>query len=140
MTLNIGCISGCVLAKSSDRALFDAPKEIIQQEAFFVQGSFTRNSHASSAYLSGLLQGINILANRLFGPPPRTATYVCNWEIDIGDVKGRLPITDCRVFLASTDAFSINFADPLDSPAPAFALPVDHDSKESLIHHRTALN
>lgn len=76
-----------------------------------------------------VLPGINIIANRLFGPPPRTSTYVCIWEIQIGDVKGRLSIVEGRIILASVNAFGMNFTDPLDAPAPVFALPIDPDSK-----------
>lgn len=73
--------------------------------------------------------GINILANRLFGPMPRTSTYVCIWELNIGAIKGRMPIVDGKIILACLDAFIINFSDPLDAPAPDFALPVDPDSE-----------
>ncbi|KAI8344725.1 hypothetical protein BC941DRAFT_508242 [Chlamydoabsidia padenii] len=36
------------------------------------------------------VDGINLHAHRLFGPLPETATYLCHWEFDIGNVKGEI--------------------------------------------------
>jgi len=63
----------------------------------------------------------------LFGPQPRTSTYVCIWEISLGDVKGVVSALDIRVALSAFDAFSINYRDYLNSPAAEFAVPLDPD-------------
>ena len=129
MTLNVGHISGHVLPEYSDNALFTSPKKLLRDEVLFIEGRSLVHSCPRPCFPKFLLSGINIIANRLFGPPPRTSTYVCIWELDLGRVKGKVPIMDGRVILSSAAAFSLNFTDPLDAPAPDFALPLDPDSK-----------
>ena len=64
--------------------------------------------------------GIDIIANRLFGPPPRTVTYVCIWEIDIGHVRAIASANDGALVMAAIRAFLLNFADPFNAPAAEF--------------------
>lgn len=71
--------------------------------------------------------GIDILADRLFGPQPQAAAYVCFWEINLGAVKGVLSASRTRTLQSALDAFIINYKDPFNAPAVEFVLPSDHD-------------
>lgn len=72
--------------------------------------------------------GLDITAHRLFGPQPRTATYVCIWEISLGAVKLLLSASGGRVLVAAGNAFRLNFADLPNAPAADYLPAVDPDS------------
>ncbi|CAE6424846.1 unnamed protein product [Rhizoctonia solani] len=69
------------------------------------------------------VEGIDITANRLFGPQPEVATYLCIWEILLGEISGRLSISSVVGILAAARAFRINFADDFNAPSTDFAPP-----------------
>ncbi|CAE6416310.1 unnamed protein product [Rhizoctonia solani] len=69
------------------------------------------------------VEGIDITANRLFGPQPEVATYLCIWEILLGEICGRLSISSVVGILAAARAFRINFADDFNAPSSDFAPP-----------------
>lgn len=71
--------------------------------------------------------GIDISAYRLFGPQPRTATYVCTWEIQLGQVRTVLSASDARILAAVGNAFRVNFADLFNAPSADFLPRVDPD-------------
>jgi hypothetical protein len=71
--------------------------------------------------------GVDILANRLFGPQPLGAAYVCFWEINVGSVKGAFSASHVRTLRSALDAFAVNYKDPMNAPAAEFALPVAPD-------------
>ena len=73
--------------------------------------------------------GIDILADRLFGPQPHASTYVCFWELNFGAMKGLLSAPQGRTLQSAIDAFTMNFKDPINAPAAEFALPLDPDGK-----------
>ena len=73
--------------------------------------------------------GIDILADRLFGPQPQAATYVCFWELNLGAVKGLLSAPQGRTLQSAIDSFTMNFKDPINAPAAEFALPLDPDGR-----------
>lgn len=74
-----------------------------------------------------LLQGIDITANRLFGPQPEVATYLCIWEILLGEISGQLSIASVVGIMAAVRAFRINFADDFNAPSTDFAPPLMPD-------------
>jgi hypothetical protein len=74
-----------------------------------------------------LVAGIDITAHRLFGPTPRTRTYVCVWEVALGQVKVLLSPLESRMMLAAIDAFRIHYADTANAPANEFSIPLDPD-------------
>ncbi|KAI0743929.1 hypothetical protein C8Q80DRAFT_1355680 [Daedaleopsis nitida] len=74
-----------------------------------------------------VIDGINITANRLFGHRPATATYVCIWEIHLGDIKAAINAYDARLLSAVGSSFALNFSDPLNAPAKEYAIPSDPD-------------
>ncbi|CAE6438798.1 unnamed protein product [Rhizoctonia solani] len=70
-----------------------------------------------------LVEGIDITANRLFGPQPEVATYLCIWEILLGEVSGQLSVASVVGIMAAARAFRINFADDFNAPSTDFAPP-----------------
>lgn len=76
---------------------------------------------------SQLVIGLDITTNRLFGPSPRTRTYVCVWEIAMGHVKTLTTPLESRALLAVVDAFRIHFTDISNAPADEFSVPLDPD-------------
>ncbi|KAI5286056.1 hypothetical protein KEM54_000096, partial [Ascosphaera aggregata] len=34
------------------------------------------------------IDGVSVYGHRIFGPPPNEETYVCNWDLNIGDIDG----------------------------------------------------
>lgn len=76
---------------------------------------------------SPLALGIEITTNRLFGPPPRTRTYVCLWEIALGHVKTFATPLESRALFAIFDAFLFHFTDIANAPANEFTVPLDPD-------------
>lgn len=74
-----------------------------------------------------LIDGVDITANRLFGPPARTLTYVCIWEISVGAVKALLSVPDAAIIAAAGQGFRLNFADTLNAPAAEYLPPEPPD-------------
>ncbi|KAI0342100.1 hypothetical protein BDW22DRAFT_1358216 [Trametopsis cervina] len=74
-----------------------------------------------------MIDGLDIVAHRLFGPLPRTATYFCIWEFHVCNVAGHLTALDARTLAASGRQFGLNFTDPLNAPAPEYEIPTDPD-------------
>ncbi|CAO3600899.1 unnamed protein product [Absidia cylindrospora] len=62
-----------------------------------------KNARDPGNYL--YIDGANIHAHRLFGPHPATSTYLCHWELDVGNVKGELKPS----FLMGLSSFSKTF-------------------------------
>ncbi|KAL6305048.1 hypothetical protein BKA93DRAFT_731948 [Sparassis latifolia] len=88
--------------------------------------SFSSNpSNSNEAFV---IDEIDIVANRLFGPRPRTSTYVCVWEIHVGHIRGLLSAYEGRLLSAAGTSFGLNFTDVLNAPAKEFALPLDPDA------------
>jgi len=71
--------------------------------------------------------GLDIVANRLFGPQPRTAVYVCIWELSVGDVRVSVSANQAAILAAAGNAFSCNFVDVVNAPARDFAVVLDPD-------------
>ncbi|KAG1839020.1 hypothetical protein DFJ58DRAFT_813100 [Suillus subalutaceus] len=106
-SLNLNAIKGSVLDACSEHAFFAQAHQRYED--------------------SFLIDGLNITANRLFGPQPRTRTYICVWEIAIGPVKALLTSHDARILLASMNAVRLNYTDLANAPATEFGVPVDPD-------------
>lgn len=71
--------------------------------------------------------GVDVIAHRLFGPLPRTTTYLCIWEFHIGRFVGRMTALEARAFMASGRQFGFTFSDPLNAPAAEYDVPSDPD-------------
>jgi len=72
------------------------------------------------------VEGIELKANRLFGPQPRAETYLCLWEAVVPRITCSLSIPFVATLQAVADCVQYNFADldnaPLKKYQPA-ALP-----------------
>ncbi|KAH9083360.1 hypothetical protein EDB83DRAFT_2538792 [Lactarius deliciosus] len=108
LNLNTGTIYGEVESDYTERSLFTRSQWYPSSEVF-------------------VIEGIDILADRLFGPPPQASTYVCFWELNFGAMKGLLSAPQGRTLQSAIDAFTMNFKDPINAPAAEFALPSDPD-------------
>ncbi|KAH9041126.1 hypothetical protein EDB84DRAFT_1436665 [Lactarius hengduanensis] len=108
LNLNTGTIYGEVESDYTERSIFTRCQWYPSSEVF-------------------VIEGIDILADRLFGPPPQAATYVCFWELNFGAMKGLLSAPQGRTLQSAIDAFTMNFKDPINAPAAEFALPSDPD-------------
>ncbi|GJJ06705.1 hypothetical protein Clacol_000901 [Clathrus columnatus] len=73
------------------------------------------------------LDGLNIVAHRLFGPQPRTATYLCLWEFYIQGLMGSISLTELQGLLSAMTSFRLNFVDAVNAPAAELTLPSDPD-------------
>ncbi|KAF5393264.1 hypothetical protein D9757_000624 [Collybiopsis confluens] len=98
MTLNMGTICGSFEEHFPESLVYPDFKSKKSQDAL-------------------VLDGIDIVANRLFGPVPRTITYACLWEICLGSVKASLSASQAAVLQAAGRTFGINFTDPLNALA-----------------------
>ncbi|BGP16903.1 Macrophage colony-stimulating factor 1 receptor [Rhodosporidiobolus nylandii] len=74
------------------------------------------------------VQGLEIGANRLFGPQPRTATYYCVWSIYVGSVVGSVPPHFLQALSRVGTAFGTTFSDDDNSLIPDFSVPLDPDA------------
>ncbi|KAK7053326.1 Macrophage colony-stimulating factor 1 receptor [Paramarasmius palmivorus] len=100
MTLNIDTISGNIEPDFPEKVAF-LPR---RKSTFVLDGT-------------DVPSGVDITANRLFGPPPRNLTYVCIWEIFLGRLNACLSASDAFILAAAGNAFRVNFADVLNAPA-----------------------
>jgi len=62
------------------------------------------------------VEGIELKANRLFGPQPRAETYLCLWEAAIPRITGSLTMSFVVTLQAVANAVSYNFADLDNAP------------------------
>ncbi|KAI0633565.1 hypothetical protein C8Q77DRAFT_1157760 [Trametes polyzona] len=74
-----------------------------------------------------VIDGLDVIAHRLFGPRPATSTYVCIWEIRAGNVKAAINPYEAALLSSAGAAFGLNFSDPLNAPAKDYAIPSDPD-------------
>lgn len=102
MTLNVHPISVSFADHYSDKQ--------------FWKGAEDRRSRKEVLNISEL----DIVANRLFGPKPHAATYVCMWEIIIGDVQGVLSPKQVGKLMTVLHTFGVNFKDEANAPAQEF--------------------
>jgi len=62
------------------------------------------------------LEGIELKANRLFGPQPRAETYLCLWEAVVPRVTCSLSIPFVATLQAVAESVQYNFADLDNAP------------------------
>jgi len=110
MSLNAEPISGSIVDDFPDISLKPNPQSRYGRESLFIDG-------------------VDIVANRLFGPQPKTSTYLCIWEIHVGRVKSCLSTPQANAVLAALKSFDFGFDDVLDAPAEEVSLPLDPDGE-----------
>ncbi|KAF9955541.1 hypothetical protein BGZ72_003630 [Mortierella alpina] len=65
--------------------------------------------------------GISIYAHRLFGPLPKTTTYVANWKLDIGSIYGQIKPSFLLGVSSFAKAFAYNLKDGDNAFPPEYA-------------------
>ncbi len=73
------------------------------------------------------IDGLELFGHRLFGLPPTEPTYICNWDFDVGSVKGECSIDFLRCFAMSLRCFGLTF-DDAENALPPLNPPVIHDA------------
>jgi len=65
-------------------------------------------------------EGIELKANRLFGPQPRAETYLCLWEAVVPRITGYISVSFANTLKAVLMAVAHNFGDSENAPADDF--------------------
>lgn len=126
MSLNLDPISGSV-ENGCPEELFLGSGFRSTKESFMVDGAnFISSDHK---FMYNAAPGIDVTANRLFGPQPRTSTYFCMWEICLGHVKAVLSASEWRLIAAAGNTFRLNFVDMQNAPAAQYTIPIDPDGE-----------
>lgn len=125
MTLNIGTLSGIIDLDYPERLRVPKRRTTNSQDLVMIDRTYIL--FLKSLGCSRGMPGIDISAYRLLGPQPRTATYVCTWEIQLGQVRTVLSASDARILAAAGDAFRVNFVDLFNAPSSLFLPHVDPD-------------
>ncbi|CAG8472716.1 9921_t:CDS:10 [Diversispora eburnea] len=73
------------------------------------------------------IEDLNIYAHRLYGPLPLTATYVCNWDINIGVIFGSLKPSFLLNATSIANAFIYQFTDDENALPAEYAVPTYPD-------------
>lgn len=72
------------------------------------------------------IDGVEVSGHRLFGLPPTEPTYVCNWDFDVGCVRGECSIDFLRCLTMSIRCFGLTFDDD-ENALPPLNPPLIHD-------------
>ena len=72
------------------------------------------------------IDGLEIFGHRLFGLPPVEPTYVCNWDFDVGSVKGECSVDLFHYLAMALRCFALSFGDTENALPPSNPL-VIHD-------------
>jgi hypothetical protein len=127
MSLNTDVIGGHIEPQMCDRQLFASSRSRSRHDLIVMDGMFDLSLGCAAVKAYSL--GLNIVANRLFGPPPHALAYVCIWELDLGRIKSSLSCTEVQTFASAIEAFQHTFADLVNAPAAGYAPPVPPDGK-----------
>nr|CAG8529135.1 11787_t:CDS:10 [Entrophospora candida] len=73
------------------------------------------------------INDLNIYAHRLFGPLPETATYVCNWDINIDTISGQLKPSFLISAGSFVESFVYHYIDDENALPAEFAAPLYPD-------------
>ncbi|KAF9450414.1 hypothetical protein P691DRAFT_468038 [Macrolepiota fuliginosa MF-IS2] len=83
--------------------------------------------HAKTGQKVMLIDGLDIIANRMFGPMPRTSTYLCIWEMRFGHVKFDMSLLDAQILAHTARSFGLGFTDLTNAPAAEYMPVIDPD-------------
>jgi hypothetical protein len=72
------------------------------------------------------IDGITIFGHRLFGLPPSEPTYVCNWDLSVGDVSGECSLDFLQTAIFTLRNFAFSFQD-VENALPVSSMAVIHD-------------
>ena len=72
------------------------------------------------------VDGVEILGHRLFGLPPTEPTYVCNWDFDVGCIRGECSVEFVHCLSMALRCFALSFGDA-ENALPPSSTPSIHD-------------
>ena len=72
------------------------------------------------------VDGLKVFGHRLFGLPPTEPTYVCNWDFDIGCVRGECSVEFFHCLSTALRCFTLAF-DDAENALPPLNPPIIHD-------------
>lgn len=72
------------------------------------------------------IDGFEVFGHRLFGLPPTEPTYVCNWDFDIGNVRGECSVDFFHCLSMALRCFTLSL-DDAENALPPLNLPIIHD-------------
>ena len=72
------------------------------------------------------IDGVSLYGHRLFGLPPTEPTYVCNWDFDVGSIKGECTPEFLQGLLLGIRCFGFSF-DDMENALPPLNLTIIHD-------------
>ncbi|KAF8477157.1 hypothetical protein BDZ91DRAFT_773909 [Kalaharituber pfeilii] len=73
------------------------------------------------------LDSLVIYGHRLFGLPPTEPTYVCNWDLCFGDLRGECNVNFIRTLILGLKAFDFSL-DDIENALPPTIIEVLHDA------------
>jgi hypothetical protein len=79
-------------------------------------GAETPISATSSTQI--FVDGINVYGHRLFGLPPTEPTYMCNWDLSLGDITGECTTEFLTTLTSAGKAFAFTFDDDENALVP----------------------
>ena len=85
-----------------------------------------RSDSKSYSSIQVFIDGLDVFGHRLFGLPPTEPTYVCNWDFEIGYVRGECSIEFLHCLSMALRCFTLSF-DDAENALPPLNLPVIHD-------------
>ncbi|KAG0233777.1 hypothetical protein BGW42_007237 [Actinomortierella wolfii] len=78
-----------------------------------------RTGRGNQNYL--YIDGVTVYAHRLFGPLPKTTTYVANWKLDFGTIYGQIKPSFLLGVTSFAKAFTYNLVDGDNAFPPEYA-------------------
>ncbi|KAG0306223.1 hypothetical protein BGZ98_002777 [Dissophora globulifera] len=84
-----------------------------------LESAGSKPSRGDQNYL--FIDGISVYAHRLFGPLPKTTTYVANWKMDIGSIYGQIKPSFLLGATSFAKAFVYNLKDGDNAFPPEYA-------------------
>lgn len=72
------------------------------------------------------IESAGVYGHRLFGAPPTEPTYVCNWDIDVGEITGECSTNFVKTLIPAILAFVFTL-DEDENALPEFKKSVIHD-------------
>ena len=107
----------------------DAPPTYIVEAPDFAKVYETMRPRSASSTDSVYIEGLSIKANRLFGPQPRGATYLCLWEAAFPRIKANVTPSFIVTLKQTIVAVIYNFNDEENAPTKLYLPASDPDGK-----------
>jgi hypothetical protein len=125
MNITMPVMQACIESSMSENDLFHNGY-VMPRAMMVVDGKLCYPYHVPCTHVS---LGFDVVANRLFGPPPEVHTYVCVWEITIGTIKASSTSTEAASAIAALQSFGFNMKDPVNAPAADLLPPLLPDGE-----------